>query len=192
MNEFRNTRFTLDPDEIVPRETRERYAGLPDTVVIRDREVDIEYDVEESDGSFTGVARLRLPEKLARNLAEEELPVLDRPLRFVVIRGQRGAIRADSLAELQEQLERPWSPDEVEESPYATEDQSRDERRARDLASHRRKEKRRQRHQGNDRSRRPRGAPQRNGDERKRSERPEGQEKGRKRRGGPRRKFRGR
>jgi hypothetical protein len=167
MNDFRNTRFTLDPDEIVPREIRERYADLPGVVVIRDREIDIEYDVEENDGQLTGVARLRLPEKLARNLSEEELPVLDRPLRFVVIRGQRGAIRADLLEDLQDQLDRPWSPDEVDESPYA-EHQSRDERRARDLASRRRKEKRR------------------------RVERPEGQSSGRKRRGGPRRKFRGR
>ena len=181
MNDFRNTRFTLDPDEIVPREVRERYANLPETVVIRDREIDIEYDVEEIDGQFAGVARLRLPEKLARNLAEEELPVLDRPLRFVVIRGQRGAIRADSLGELQELLDQPWSPDEVEESPYAGEDASRDERRARDLASRRRPK--RQRHHGGERSR-GRGG--------ERSERQGGELSGRKRRGGPRRKFRGR
>jgi len=165
----------------VPREVRERYANLPETVVIRDREIDIEYDVEEIDGQFAGVARLRLPEKLARNLAEEELPVLDRPLRFVVIRGQRGAIRADTLGELQELLDQPWSPDEVEESPYAGEDASRDERRARDLASRRRPK--RQRHQGGERSR-GRGG--------ERSERQGGELSGRKRRGGPRRKFRGR
>ena len=139
MNEFRNARFTLEPDEIVPREVRDRYSHLPETAVIRDREIDIEYDVEESDGTFTGVARLRLPEKLARNLTEQELPVLDRPLRFVVIRGQRGAIRADTLEELQEALDRPWSPDEVEEVRGSREHESRDERRARELASRGRK-----------------------------------------------------
>ena len=181
INDFRNTRFTLDPDEIVPREVRERYESLPETVIIRDREVDLEYDVEENDGKLTGVARLRLPEKLARTLVDEELPVLDRPLRFVVIRGQRGAIRADSLDELQELLEQPWSPDEVEEPPYSSEDVSRDERRARDLASHRRKDKR-QRHQGGRRSRSERPGGKRSG----------GESSGRKRRGGPGRKFRGR
>ena len=139
MNEFRNARFTLDPEEIVPREIRDRYSHLPETAVIRDREIDIEYDVEESDGTFTGVARLRLPEKLARSLSESELPNLDRPIRFVVIRGQRGAIRADTLDELQDALDRPWSPDEVEEVPASREHESRDERRARELASHRRK-----------------------------------------------------
>ena len=185
MNDFRNTRFTLDPDEIVPRAVRERYENLPETVVIRDREIDIEYDVEEADGGLTGVARLRLPEKLARSLAEEELPVLDRPLRFVVIRGQRGAIRADNLAELQEHLDRPWSPDELSEPPHADEHLSRDERRARDLASRRRKD-RRQPHQASQRSR---GG---------RRDRPAGGDRtaagagGKKRRGGPRRKFRGR
>jgi hypothetical protein len=60
------------------------------------------------------VARLRLPEKIARTLTEAELPVLDRPLRFVVLRGQRGAVRARTLDELQEALDRPWSPDEVD------------------------------------------------------------------------------
>jgi hypothetical protein len=185
LNDFRNTRFTLDPDEIVPREVRERYENLPETALIRDREVDIEYDVEDVDGQFVGVARLRLPEKLAKNLAEEELPVLDRPLKFVVIRGQRGAIRADTLEELQEQLSQPWSPDEVDETPYANEDLSRDERRARDLASRRRKDKR-QRHQAGQRSRGGRR------DRPVRGERPSEEPGGRKRRGGPRRKFRGR
>jgi len=118
MNEFRNSRFTLDADDIVPREVRERYAHLPETTVIRDREVDIEYDVEDRDGEIKGVARLRLPEKIARTLSEAELPRLDRPLRFVVVRGQRGAIRADSLDELQEALDQPWSPDEIDESQY--------------------------------------------------------------------------
>jgi ATP-dependent helicase HrpA len=61
-----------------------------------------------------GVARLRLPEKIARTLHESELPALDRPLRFTVHRGARGSLRAATLDELQELLERPWMPDEVE------------------------------------------------------------------------------
>lgn len=118
VNEFRNVRLRLDPDDIVPAEVRERYANLPTTAIIRDREIDVEYDVEGEDGDKRGVARLRLPEKLARNLVEEELPVLDRPLRFVVTRGQRGAVRADSLDALQEALDLPWSPEEEIEAPY--------------------------------------------------------------------------
>jgi hypothetical protein len=135
MNDLRNARLVLDRDEFVPREVREKFAQLPDSVVIRDREIDIEYDVEDREGQLVAVARLRLPEKLARGLTEAELPVLDRPLRFVVIRGQRGALRADSLDELQEALDRPWSPDEIGDHEMQDENSSRDENRARELAA---------------------------------------------------------
>ena len=134
VNDFRNARLVLDRDEFVPRDVREKFARLPDSVVIRDREVDIEYDVDDRDGPLVAVARLRLPEKLARGLTEAELPVLDRPLRFVVIRGQRGALRADSLDELQELLSRPWSPDEIEDHDGGTESGSPAERHAHELA----------------------------------------------------------
>jgi hypothetical protein len=139
MDEFRNARFPLRRDEFVPEDVIERFAALPSTVEIRDREIDIDYDVEERDGERIGVARLRLPEKIARTISEAELPVLDRPLRFVVIRGQRGAIRAESLDELQEILERPWSPDEIDDDTPRPAHSSRDERRARELAAARKR-----------------------------------------------------
>jgi hypothetical protein len=139
MDEFRNARFPLRREEFVPADVIERFAELPSTVEIRDREIDIDYDVEERDGERIGVARLRLPEKLARTITEAELPVLDRPLRFVVIRGQRGAIRADSLDELQETLERPWSPDEIDDDGPRPQSSSREERRARKLATDRKR-----------------------------------------------------
>lgn len=148
MAEFRNARLVLNRDEFVAPDVRERFLSLPSAVVIRDREIDIDYDVEERDGQSIGVARLRLPEKLARNLDLSELPRLDRPLRFVVIRGQRGAIRADSLEELQEILERPWSPDEVEEESLPAEPLSRAEAKAREMAAARRGDSRR-RSEGN-------------------------------------------
>jgi len=47
-----------------------------------------------------GVARLRLREGQARRLRERDLPSLDRPVRFIVLRGKREAVRADSLADL--------------------------------------------------------------------------------------------
>ncbi|MDQ3081372.1 MAG: DEAD/DEAH box helicase, partial [Gemmatimonadota bacterium] len=150
MNDFRNARLTLDRDSIVPREVREKYADLPASVLIREREVDIEYDVEESHPGKTAVARLRLPEKLARSMTDQELPQLDRPLRFVVIRGQRGAIRADTLDELQDLLARPWSPDEVDGPDGSHDVLSPEELSARDLAA-------RQRRGSRDFSRRPGG-----------------------------------
>jgi hypothetical protein len=116
MDDFKSARLSVDRERFIPRETRERLERLPGYVTVRDRDVEIDYDVEERDGQRHGVARLRLPEKIARSLTREEIPQLDRPVRFVVLRGQRGAVRADDLDELQERLAQPWSPDEVAES----------------------------------------------------------------------------
>jgi ATP-dependent helicase HrpA len=136
IDEFRATPLRLDLDALVSETDRERYGALPDQVTVRDRDVDIDYDVEDAgDGRLVGVARLRLPEKLARTLTEAELPVLDRPVRYAVLRGQRGSVRASTLDELQEMLARPWSPDEAESRPVRDDEYvPRDERRARDAA----------------------------------------------------------
>src|SRR6185503_4104719 len=112
---FRHARLTIDADAIVPREVRERFAALPSTAMVRDREVEIHYDVEETPEGNRGVARLRLPEKLARTLNEAELPTLDRPLRFIVTRGARGAARGATLEELQDELSRPFTEKEIAE-----------------------------------------------------------------------------
>jgi hypothetical protein len=130
-SQFRQAPITIDADAIVPVAVRERYASLPSSTRVRDRDVEIHYDVEERpDGAPLGVARLRLPEKLARTLTEAELPALDRPLRFIVTRGARGAARASSLSELQDELERPFTEQELADLDR-TADTNRDERRDR-------------------------------------------------------------
>jgi hypothetical protein len=116
MDDFKSAHLAVERERFVPREIREKLDRLPSYVTVRDRDVEIDYDVEERDGERVGVARLRLPEKIARSLTEGEIPKLDRPVRFVVLRGQRGAVRADDLDDLQQRLAQPWSPDEVEES----------------------------------------------------------------------------
>ena len=113
MDDFRRARLRVDADSIVPREVRERWASLPSTVSVRGRDVEIHYDVEDTDDGPRGVARLKLPEKIARTLTEQELPTLDRPLRFIVTRGARGAARADTLDALQDELERPFTQEEL-------------------------------------------------------------------------------
>jgi ATP-dependent helicase HrpA len=135
LDEFKSARLNIDRDALLPREVRDRLSHMRDQVLIRDREVDIDYDIEERDGKRVGVARLRLPEKIARTLTEAEIPQLDRPVRFVVLRGQRGAVRADTLDDLQEQLAQPWSPDEVEESSDDRAMLSVSEREVREIAS---------------------------------------------------------
>jgi hypothetical protein len=133
MTAFRAAPLAIDFSALVSPTDRARWLALPDSVTIRGREVPIDYDVEESGGKPRGVARLRLPEKLARTMTQEELPQLDRPLRFTVLRGPRGAVRAATLSELQEILDRPWSPDELPEESQPT-DLPRDERRTKELA----------------------------------------------------------
>jgi len=68
-------------------------------------------------------------------LTESELPVLDRPLRFIVTRGARGAARASTLEELQEELERPFTAQELAEIDRA-EDERRRERHDRRREKH--------------------------------------------------------
>ena len=114
MQDVRAAALRLQVPDFVDEGTRARLRALPGAVEIRDRVVPIDYDIEEHEGAQTAVARLRLHEKVARSLVESELPPLDRPLRFTVLRGQRGAVRARSLDELQDLLERPWTDDELE------------------------------------------------------------------------------
>ncbi|MES2178109.1 MAG: DEAD/DEAH box helicase [Gemmatimonadota bacterium] len=100
-------------EQFSPRAERARFDSLPTKVSIRDRDAEIGYDVEEVDGVPVGIARLQLPEKVARSLTESEVPVLDRPVRFVVYRGQRGQVRARTIDELQTLLDAPWTDEEV-------------------------------------------------------------------------------
>jgi hypothetical protein len=115
LTEFKNADLDLaaDLEAMSPRAQRRKYDDLPSRVSVRDRDVEISYDVEQDKGVATGVARLLLPEKIARSLTEGEVPSLDRPVRFVVHRGQRGQVRAATLDELQALLDAPWSEEEV-------------------------------------------------------------------------------
>ncbi|MBK8646922.1 MAG: DEAD/DEAH box helicase [Gemmatimonadetes bacterium] len=139
IREYRGAPLRLPLTGWVSPEERERLLALPGHIDLRDKPVGIEYDVEEGGGedgrpATVGVARLVLPEKLARTLVDEELPRLDRPLRFVVHRGQRGSVRAATLRELQELLDRPWSPDERHAGREERDEERHRRRRERDAA----------------------------------------------------------
>jgi hypothetical protein len=99
----------LEGRDFVSEAQRMAARALPQEVVVRDRGVALEYDQELAEGAWHPVVRLHLPEKVARTLVAEELPALDRPLRFVVHRGQRGAVHGRSLDELQERLDAPYT-----------------------------------------------------------------------------------
>ncbi len=114
---FRSSPLVFDANAFVSPTDRARWLALPDSVMIRDRAVGIHYEVEDTPEGPRGVARLQLQEKLARTLVTEELPTLDRPLRFLVNRGARGSVKADTLEAVQEELSRPWSRDEASRRP---------------------------------------------------------------------------
>jgi ATP-dependent RNA helicase HrpA len=97
---FLATRLSLDAEDLVPQEARSRLMSLPSMVRLHGDAVPLDYEVE----SGTGVVRLRLREGQARRLHERELPPLDRPVRFTVVRGKHPAVRAASLAELRAAL----------------------------------------------------------------------------------------
>lgn len=124
-------RLPLQRDDWVTEAEVEEALALPDTVSVRGQDMSLHYEVEElPEGELRGVVRLRLPEKVARTLVEEELPEVDRPMRFAVHRGKRGTVRADTLEELQELLDLPWSPEEMtrDRGPYRQSSSGRDGR----------------------------------------------------------------
>jgi hypothetical protein len=117
MDAFLARPLELDLDALLPPEARAPFLALPDTVSVRDEDVGLFYDVEEDEaGAPRGVVWLQLPEKLARTLVEEELPLFDRPVRFRVRRGRRGLVRGETLLDLQDRLDMPWTPDEIEQA----------------------------------------------------------------------------
>jgi hypothetical protein len=99
---FLRTRIALNPSDLVEEETRERLDALPGRLHLRGDAVPLDYEVEGG----IGIARVRLREGQARRLRADELPPLDRPLRFAVQRGGHPPIQADTVPALQSALQR--------------------------------------------------------------------------------------
>jgi hypothetical protein len=99
-DEFVARRLMLDPDHIIPADIRARLDALPSSLHLYGDRVPLDYDIEQGGG----IVRLRLKEGQARRLRLEDLPTVDRPLRFTVIRGKRPAIQATSIEDMRRQL----------------------------------------------------------------------------------------
>ena len=97
---FLESPVALEPDALVPERERLRLDALPAMIRVRGDAVPLDYEVVATDA----VVRIRLREGQARRLTLEELPALDRPVRFAVVRGGSPPLRADSLAELKQLL----------------------------------------------------------------------------------------
>ena len=101
-DDFLHSRLALDPLPLVDEATRERLDALPAMVRVRGDAVPLDYEL--ADGA--GVARVRLREGQARRIRTGDLPPLDRPLRFAVLRGRHEPILADTVEELHAALSR--------------------------------------------------------------------------------------
>ena len=100
IDDFLKTSIRLDLENIVPADVREPLDALPKSAVVFGDRVPLDYEIENG----RGVVRLRLREGQARRLRSRDLPEVDRPLRFTVVRGKDAAVRAQNLAELTSML----------------------------------------------------------------------------------------
>ena len=97
---FLDTPVILEPEALVPEGERRRLDALPSMIRLRGDAVPLDYEVTGG----AGIVRIRLREGQARRLTTAEVPALDRPVRFAVVRGGAPPLRADSLAELKQLL----------------------------------------------------------------------------------------
>jgi ATP-dependent helicase HrpA len=93
---FLHLRITLEADELVSAGTREQLEALPGHLHVRGDAAPLDYEIQNGEG----IARVRLREGQAKRLRTEELPRLDRPLRFAVQRGRHPPLLADSIPAL--------------------------------------------------------------------------------------------
>jgi hypothetical protein len=108
--DFQRTRIGVDPAELVDAATRERLDALPSMVRVRGDAAPLDYEVQNGEG----VARVRLREGQAKRLRADEIPPLDRPLRFAVQRGRHPPIQADTVPALQALMRRAPKPERDE------------------------------------------------------------------------------
>ncbi|HEX5963554.1 MAG TPA: helicase-related protein [Gemmatimonadales bacterium] len=111
---FLQTKLVLQAGELIDDDTRERLEALPGRLHLRGDAVPLDYEVEDG----VGVARVRLREGQARRLRQDELPPLDRPLRFAVQRGGHPPIQADTIPALHSALQRAPKADAQESQGY--------------------------------------------------------------------------
>ena len=101
--EFLETDLALDLDAWVSEAERRRWLALPGEIELAGTSCPLDYALEGEEA----VVRVRVPEKLLPRIEEQELPELDRPLRWTVLRGKREALRASTLEEARELAARP-------------------------------------------------------------------------------------
>jgi hypothetical protein len=90
---FLSARVDLDPGLLVSEAASTPLMSLPASVRVLGDVVPLSYEITEEGG----VVRIMLREGQARRLNERDLPRLDRPIRFAVVRGNRPSLEADTI-----------------------------------------------------------------------------------------------
>ncbi len=93
---FLGTPVELDVGALVDEATRARLLALPGSARVFGDQVPLRYEVTAAGPAV----RLELREGQARRLQPADLPAVDRPLCFAVVRGNRPALHADTLEQL--------------------------------------------------------------------------------------------
>jgi hypothetical protein len=101
-DEFQRTQIRLDAAELVDDATRQQLEALPDRLHLKGDAAPLDYEIQDGDG----VVRVRLREGQAKRLRIDDLPRLDRPLKFAVQRGRHPPLLADTIPALQALLRR--------------------------------------------------------------------------------------
>jgi hypothetical protein len=100
LEDFQHADLSLGIDDFVPAEARRPLEALPSYVEISGERCPLDYEIDDG----RPVVRIRMKEHLARRLGSHEVPVLDRPVVFTVVRGKHAAVRAATLQELRRAL----------------------------------------------------------------------------------------
>ena len=134
-DDFVRARVQIDPAALVDQRTRATLEALPSRLHLRGDAAPLEYEVEDGQG----IARVHLREGQAKRLRANELPPLDRPLRFAVRRGRHAPLLADTISDLQAQLRRAPAPAVDDRSAFEPDNPRRGKRRSgRRVQPHRR------------------------------------------------------
>ncbi len=100
LDDFQRTDLVVTVKDFVAAEVRRRLESLPPSVEIRGERCPLDYEVEDG----RAIVRVRLKEHLARDLKPHDVPSLDRPVAFTVVRGKHAALRAAGFDELKRVL----------------------------------------------------------------------------------------
>ncbi|HTT67292.1 MAG TPA: DEAD/DEAH box helicase [Gemmatimonadales bacterium] len=98
--DFLEADLGLSVDEFVSAEARRELEALPSFVTLAGEKCPLDYELDGGEG----IVRVRLRERIARALRDDELPRLDRRVAFTLVRGKNTAVRADSLTDLRRVL----------------------------------------------------------------------------------------